>query len=132
MSNQKNDKAEVSLYKDRLRDFFLSIVLLGVSVFVIFQQTTVTMHLFSYSIGGFGLPTGVILIPLLISFAVLFYDSKSFFGKMLLFISVILVIVTLILSVRIRFNTTSMLTFAIMFGSFFAGLGLFIKSMFKK
>ncbi len=127
----KEEEYIVSSDDHSVRDFVLGLLLVGVSIFVVFQSTTVSMSWYTYRIGSFGMPTGVIVLPLLISVGILFYNTKSVLGKYLFLISVVFIIVTLILSVKIQFQRTSMLSFVIMFGSFFAGAGLLAKTVLK-
>ncbi len=127
-----NEKEYITVTEDHsLRDFLLGLILVGVSIFVVFQSTTVSMSWYQYRIGSMGMPTGVIILPLLISIGVLFYNTKSLIGKYLFLISIVFIIVTLILSVKIHIQRMDMLSFVIMFGSFFAGSGLLAKTVLK-
>lgn len=113
-----------------LLHFFLGIILVGISIFMIFQCTTVSTVWHTWRIGSFGVPNGAIVIPLLIGIGMLFYNSKSAIGLIVVILGVLFILVTLILSVQIQFETTSLYQYVLMFGSFMAGAGLLLKSLF--
>lgn len=113
-----------------LLHFFLGIILVAVSIFMILQCTTVSTVWYTWRIGSFGMPNGAIVIPLLIGIGVLFYNSKSAIGLILVILGVLFILLTIILSVQIRFSTTSLYEYILMFGMFMAGAGLLLKSLF--
>lgn len=115
-----------------LLQFFLGVVLFCAGVFLVFQNTTITMAWYTWSIGGMGLSQGVVIIPLLIGIGLLFYNSKSIVSWLVFILGIVFVLITIIMSVRIRFNPTSLLSYVFMFGAILAGTGLLLKSLFIK
>ncbi len=116
--------------QDSLKQFFIGLILFGVSIFLIMQYTNVSMSWYSWRLGGFGVPTGVIMIPILIGIGLLFYNSKSIIGWIVIILGIVFVVITLILSFRISFARTNLMVFVFIFGTFFAGSGLLLRSMF--
>ena len=85
-----------------------------------------------WRIGGFDLSSGTVTIPLIIGIIWYFFNSKSIIPKIIITLSVIFIIVTIIMSVRINFVTTSMFDYILIFGMAGAGSGLLLKTLFKK
>ncbi len=74
----------------------------------------------------------MVTIPLIIGIIWYFFNSKSIIPKIIITLSVIFIIVTIIMSVRINFVTTSMFDYILIFGMVGAGSGLLLKTLFKK
>lgn len=115
-----------------LLQFFLGLLLFCVGVFLVFQNTTVSMAWYTWSIGGMGLSQGIVVIPLLIGIGLMFYNSKSIVSWIVFILGIVFVLITIIMSVRIRFNPISLLSYVFMFGAILAGAGLLLKSLFIK
>lgn len=112
--------------------FFLGIILLGAGIFMITKNTYVGVIWYQWRIGGFGIPTGAIILPLLIGIGMLFFNSKSIIGWIITVLGGVIIVLSIILSVEIRFATTNLYSFIIMFGCAFAGAGMLLRSLFKK
>lgn len=123
--------SEKSNSKNQLLRFCLGIVLIGVGIFLMLQMTTVQTSWYIWHIGSFGVPSGAIVIPLLIGITMLFFNYKSIIAWLVLAASLIFIVLTIIMSVRITFNNTSLLVFIIIFGAIFAGIGLVLSTIFK-
>lgn len=76
--------------------------------------------------------SGTVTIPLIIGIIWYFCNSKSIVPKIIITLSVIFIIVSIIMSVRINFVTTSMFDYILIFGMAGAGAGLLLKTLFKK
>lgn len=87
---------------------------------------------YTWHIGSFDLSSGTVTIPLLIGIIWYFVNSKSVVPKIIITLSVIFIVVTIIMSVRINFVTTSMFDYILIFGMAAAGSGLLLKTLFKK
>lgn len=112
--------------------FFCSIILMAVGIMLVFKQTSVSTISYAWHIGSWGVPTGITAIPIFIGILLLFFNNKSIVSWLVFVAGLIFLILTIILSIQIRFRTTDLLTYFLMFGSIFAGAGLFIKSVFGK
>ena len=87
---------------------------------------------YTWRIGGFDLASGTVTIPLIIGIIWYFFNSKSVIPKIIITLSVIFIVITIIMSVRINFVTTSLFDYILIFGMAAAGSGLLLKTLFKK
>ena len=117
---------------NELLQFFIGVILLGVGLFMLSKRVMVHSSWYVWRIGGFDLSSGTITIPLIIGIIWYFVNSKSIAPKIIITLSVIFIIVSIIMSVRINFVTTSMFDYILIFGMAAAGSGLLLKTLFKK
>ncbi|MBQ8728045.1 MAG: hypothetical protein IJY83_06125 [Oscillospiraceae bacterium] len=122
--------------KNDLLMFFIGLVLLGAGLFWLFQRTSVaTVGIFSGGLlfGNIMIPTGVVLIPLILGIILLFFlEDKRIIGWIVTIIGLIIVILSILMSVRISFERTSLFEFICMFGFIAAGTGLLLRTLFRK
>ena len=122
--------------KNDLLMFFIGLILLGAGLFWLFQRTSVaTVGIFSGGLlfGNIMIPTGVVLIPLILGIILLFFlDDKRIIGWIVTVIGLIIVILSILMSVRISFERTSLFEFICMFGFIAAGTGLLLRTLFRK
>ena len=112
--------------------FLIGIVLVSVGLFLLTQQTIVTMDWYTWMFGSFKLATGLILVPFIIGIIVLFYNPKSLIGKIVTIIGICIIVATIIMSIKIVFKSTSLFNFILMIGMIAAGSGLLLRWFFKK
>lgn len=112
--------------------FLIGIVLVSVGLFLLTQQTIVTMDWYTWMFGSFKLATGLILVPFIIGIIILFYNPKSLIGKIVTIIGICIIVATIIMSIKIVFKSTSLFNFILMIGMIAAGSGLLLRWYFKK
>lgn len=117
---------------NELLQFFIGILLLGAGLFMLSKRVMVHSSWYVWRIGGFDLSSGTVTIPLIIGIIWYFVNNKSIAAKILIVLSVIFIVVSIIMSVRINFVTTSMFDYILIFGMAAAGSGLLLKTLFKK
>lgn len=117
---------------NELLQFFIGIILLGVGLFMLSKRVMVHSSWHIWRIGSFDLSSGTVTIPLIIGIIWYFVNSKSIIPKIIITLSVIFIIATIIMSVRINFMATSMFDYILIFGMAGAGAGLLLKTLFKK
>lgn len=117
---------------NELLQFFIGVILLGAGLFMLSKRVMVRSSWYVWRIGGFDLSSGTITIPLIIGIIWYFFNSKSIAPKIIITLSVIFIVVSIIMSVRINFVTTSMFDYVLIFGMAAAGSGLLLKTLFKK
>lgn len=117
---------------NELLQFFIGIILLGAGLFMLSKRVMVHSSWYSWRIGGFNLSSGTITIPLIIGIIYYFYNPKSIVAKIIITLSVVFIVISIIMSVRINFVTTSMFDYVLIFGMAAAGSGLLLKTLFKK
>lgn len=109
---------------------FLGILLIAAGLFLLLQQTDVTMSFAGLRFFNYGVPSGLIVIPLIIGVIMLFYNPKFILGKIITAIGGVIIVAAIIMSTTIRFRTTSMYNYVIMVLLIAAGAGLILKSVF--
>lgn len=112
--------------------FFVGVILLGVGLFMLSKRVMVHSSWYIWRIGGFDLSSGTVTIPLIIGIIWYFVKPKSIIPKIIITLGVIFIIITIIMSVRINFVTTSMFDYILIFGMAGAGAGLLLRTLFKK
>lgn len=117
---------------NELLQFFIGVILLGAGLFMLSKRVMVHSSWYTWRIGSFDLSSGTVTIPLIIGIIWYFFNSKSIAPKILITLSVIFIVITIIMSVRINFVTTSMFDYILIFGMAAAGSGLLLKTLFKK
>ena len=117
---------------NELLQFFIGVILLGVGLFMLSKRVMVHSSWYVWRIGGFDLSSGTITIPLIIGIIWYFCNSKSIAPKIIITLSIIFIVVSIIMSVRINFVTTSLFDYMLIFGMSAAGTGLLLKTLFKK
>lgn len=131
INNMKVPKKE-NKSENELLQFFIGVILLGVGLFMLSKRVMVHSSWYVWRIGGFDMSSGTITIPLIIGIIWYFFNSKSIMPKIIITLSVIFIIISIIMSVRINFVTTSMFDYILIFGMSAAGAGLLLKTLFKK
>lgn len=126
----KEDKKDTG--GNELLQFFIGILLLGAGLFMLSKRVMVHSSWYTWRIGDFNLSSGTVTIPLIIGIIWYFVNSKSIAPKILITLGVIFIVVTIIMSVRINFVTTSMFDYILIFGMAAAGSGLLLKTLLKK
>lgn len=111
-------------------DFIAGMILLVIGIYHIFKNTSVGV-LWMSRLFGFSLPSGIVTLPILIGIGILFFKHRSLIGWLLIAIGVVFLIIQIILSVRIAFNTTSLWQYFLMFGGTFGGVGLLMKAWLR-
>ena len=112
--------------------FLIGIVLVSIGLFLLTQQTVVTMVWYTWMFGSFKLATGLILVPFIIGIIILFYNPKSILGKIITIIGICIIVVTIIMSINIVFKSTSLFNFILMIGMIASGSGLLLRWYFKR
>jgi hypothetical protein len=82
-----------------------------------------------YSVGGYGLTTGILLIPFFIGIGLIFYNGKSILGWVVAGGSLLAIIIGMIASLQFVLVNVSALDFIIIAVLLFGGIGLFLRSL---
>ena len=77
------------------------------------------------------LATGLMLIPLLLGIALLFFLDRKWIGWVVTAIGVLVILVTLLTSVRFRPISATLWQYVVMFGMIAAGVGLLARGLLK-
>lgn len=123
---------DLSSSENELLQFFVGMILLGVGLFLLSKKVMVNSSWYVWHLGGFNMSSGTVTIPLIIGIIWYFFNAKSIGAKLVILFSVVFLILSIIMSIRINFVTTSMFDYVLMFGMIAAGCGLLLKVLFKK
>ncbi len=116
--------------------FFVGLLLFGGGVFMILQNIVVKSTVggggYFYHIGSWGVPNGLIMLPVLIGVIMLFAMDKKIFGWIVFVLGILFILLTILMTVRISWRTSSAYAFLIMFGMAAAGGGMLMRVLFRK
>lgn len=118
-----------------LLEFVMGFLLLGGGIYWVLNSFVVSFSWGSIWSGlgiSASLATGLMLIPLLIGIGLAFFMEKKTFPGIVIALGVLIILVTLLTSVRFRPISASLWQYVLMFGMIAAGAGLLAKSIFKK
>ena len=82
-----------------------------------------------YRMGGMSITSGMVLIPFMFGIAMVFYNSKNYFGWVLAVGSVLALVFGVLASTRFTLNGMSAFDLLMILVLFFGGLGLFLNSL---
>ena len=105
---------------NELLRFFGGLLLFGAGMFMIFQNLIVTSSCgvgSIFRVGGFSIPNGTIMIPLLLGIALLFLCDRKLWGWLFIAVGFVIIIEAVLLSVSISWRTSNGWVFFTMFFS---------------
>jgi len=82
-----------------------------------------------YGLGGFGITSGMLMIPFIAGVIFIFYDRKKIVGWLLSVGSVVALIVGVLARSQFRFSSMSAFDLMLILILSFGGLGLFLRSL---
>lgn len=127
--------AEPRKKSNPLLEFVVGFILLGAGIYWVLNSFIVTFTWGSLWTGfgiHAGLATGLMLIPLFIGIGLAFFMEKKVVPGIVIGTGILIILVTLLTSVRFRPISASLWQYVVMFGMIAAGAGLLAKSLFKK
>lgn len=131
----KDMEKERNRDKNDLLTFFAGLLMFGGGLFMILQNISVTSSWGSgyfYHIGSWGVPNGMIMLPVLIGIVMLFLMDRKIFGWVVTILGIVFILLTVIMSVKIVWRTTNAYMFILMFGLAAAGGGMMLRVLFRK
>lgn len=114
--------------------FFLGLVMMIGGFYMLFSSMIVNAR-FGFgsslytTIGGFGITTGMILIPFLFGVGFIFYNSKNMLGWILAIGSLVALTFGVISTLNISFKRMSVFDLLVILVLAFGGTGLFLSSL---
>ncbi|MFZ5987690.1 MAG: hypothetical protein ACOYWZ_11275 [Bacillota bacterium] len=117
--------------KSSVLQFFSGIILFLIGAYLITQNTIIYTNFSALSdVLGFNMPFGLIILPLLIGIGILFFNSKSVLGWIVLVFGILSILLGILMALKIQFKPITLYFGILMYGMTAAGLGLFLKSIF--
>jgi len=113
--------------------FFLGLVMMCGGFYLLLNNVIVSSSFGlgsrMFGIGGFGITGGIILIPLIIGVAMIFYNSRNYLGWLIAVVSFFAMVFGVISSVSLDLRTMSAFSLITILVLAFGGLGLFLRSL---
>lgn len=106
--------------------FLLGLAMATAGAYLLTSQLTVSssfMMLWGYN--SFGLS----LVPLLAGIGLLFFDGRSFLGRLLVFVGLIIILTAIVANLNIYFQATSLFNTGVMLVLLMGGLGLIARAV---
>lgn len=113
--------------------FFLGLVMMCGGFYLLLESVVVSsgfgLGTRLFGVGGYGITGGIVLIPLVIGVAIIFYDAKSAIGWLLSICAFAALVFGVIASVNLSLRTMSGFELICILALAFGGLGLFLRSL---
>lgn len=84
-------------------------------------------RMFSY--GGYGITSGIILIPMMLGIGIVFYNAKNFIGWLLFIGSLVALIFGVISNIQFTMESMSLFSLLVILVLFVGGIGLLLSSL---
>lgn len=92
-------------------------------------QTSFGFGMRLYGVGGFGITSGMLMIPFIFGVVFIFFNRKNYAGWLLCVGSLIALLVGVLARSQFRFSTMSAFDLILILILAFGGLGLFLRSL---
>ena len=113
-----------------MKTFFLGFIMLCVGGYLLMNQVTVHGGFWRFDfLGGYGRSFGITLIPLLFGIGILFFDGRSFAGRVLTGAGVLFILAGVIANLDIHFQRTSLFNTLVMLILIVGGIGLIVRGV---
>lgn len=113
--------------------FFVGVTMMIVGFYLLLNSIIVNTQfgfgMRMYGIGGFGITSGMIMIPFIIGVMLIFYNSKNYIGWFIAGGSLLALIAGVIANINFNFRQMTAFDLIVIFVLSFGGLGLFLRSL---
>jgi len=117
-----------------LMPFLIGFVMMCSGFYMLLNAIVVRSHFgfghSLYSMGGFSVTSGMIMIPFIFGVGMIFFNSKNYFGWFLAGGSVAAFVFGVISNINFSFKHMSAFDLIVIFVLAFGGLGLFLRSLY--
>lgn len=127
-SNEK----EKRIKPNETKEFVIGILLLGLGLFMIAMKVRVYSGFFGYGfrIWNFNIPSGTVVIPLIIGVIWYVLNPKSILAKIVMTLGGLFIVASIIMSVSLSFTGATLFEYILMLLLSAVGLGLILKTSF--
>ena len=113
-----------------MRAFLLGIIMIVVGGYLLMNQVTVHGGFWRFDfIGGHGRSFGITLLPLLFGIGILFFDGRSFAGRILTGAGALFILAGIIANLDIHFRQTTLFNTLVMLILLVGGTGLVVRAV---
>lgn len=113
--------------------FLIGIVMMIAGFYLLFNGITIDtrfgMGMRLYGIGGVGITSGILMIPLIAGIVFIFYNVRNYLGWILSLGSLVALIVGVLANARFSLRGMSSFDLIVILVLAFGGLGLFLRSL---
>ena len=109
-----------------LWEFLIGLAMAVAGAYMLISRITVTSGFWNW--GGYN-TFGFSLIPLIFGIGIVFFNGKSIFGWLLVFIGSVIILAGIMMNLQIYFQPTSLFNTIVMLVLFAGGIGLLAKSV---
>jgi len=119
--------------KNQLTMFVVGLVMLAAGLYWFTSMVQVTVGWGAgLRIGGATVPSGITLVPLIAGILWVFFNPRSMGAKILLLIGVVILIASVLMTIRFQMPRTSLFEFIMVFIGIAGGAGLVSRVLFAK
>jgi hypothetical protein len=112
-----------------MRTFLLGFAMSIFGGYLLLQHVQVTGGYWYFGwMGGYGRSFGMTLIPLLFGVGILFFDGRSFIGRVLTAGGALIILAGIIMNLDIHFQQTSLYSLLVMLVLLVGGIGLIVRA----
>jgi len=112
--------------------FLIGLVMMCGGFYLLLNSIVVNSHfgmgMRLYNIGGFGLTSGMLMIPFLIGIGLVFYSAANWLGWLLVIGSLVALVFGVLATTNFTFRAMSAFDLIVILVLSFGGLGLFLRS----
>lgn len=113
--------------------FFIGLVML-IGGFYLFFNAIIVTHQFRlgyslFSLGGFSITSGLLLIPFIFGVGMIFYNSKNVLGWLIAVASLVTITFGVLSTIEFRMSHMSLFNLILILVLFVGGFGLFFSSL---
>ena len=113
-----------------MKPFLLGFIMVVVGGYMLLQQVQVNGGYWYFGwANGYGTSFGVTLVPLLFGIGILFYDGRSFAGRVLTGIGALAILSGILMNLDIHFRSTSLFNVITMLVLLVGGIGLIVRAV---
>ena len=113
-----------------MRAFLLGIIMIVVGGYLLMNQVTVHGGFWRFDfLGGYGRSFGITLLPLLFGIGILFFDGRSFAGRVLTGAGALFILAGIIANLDIHFRQTTLFNTIVMLILLVGGTGLVVRAV---
>ncbi|MFO0725536.1 MAG: hypothetical protein U1E65_17260 [Myxococcota bacterium] len=124
-----HDLKDVGGTRGGLLPFLLGLAAVGGGGYLFLDRVTVYGGFWSFA-GSGGSSFGLLLIPVMVGIALLFYNGKSAFGWVLFVGGLAAILLGIITNLQVHFQQTSLVGTLIILGLIAGGVGMIIRSLY--
>ena len=119
------------MMRGRTFALWCGLLLLAVGLFWLSSIVSVTSSWgMGWRIAGVNIASGLVLVPLIAGLVWLFFDYEALGAKILSGLGVVIIVASIIMSVRLHVHDTSLFVFILTFTFIAGGLGLLLRFFF--